>query len=221
MPVVTRHHQLFSHPECRKRRLSALSVDLESLARFQFRPSSSPRRLSSWFGLRLGPSKTHQKSGRHPADRSRRQFAASPPAGKLLRVGLGQIAQSPQEPIGGRNQLDPNLHAAFGSLAVELSAGRSQFAFQKADAVFDVAVATHKKIELVFQTQVFKLKRDMQKRSHDSASSSALRQNPVAEGIDETPAHSSTTVCGGHSPSRTSAAGDQDHSRTSGGKKCK
>src|SRR5262245_45447689 len=85
----------------------------------------------------------------------------------------------------------------------------------------DVAVATHKNIDLVFHTQVFKLKRDMQKRSRDSASSSALRQNPVAEGIDETPAHSSTTVCGGPSPSRTSAAGDQDHSRTPGGKKCK
>jgi len=85
----------------------------------------------------------------------------------------------------------------------------------------DVAVATHKKIDLVFQTQVFKLKRDMQKRSRDSASSSSIRQNPVAEGIDETPAHSSTTVCGGPSPSRTSAAGDQDHSRTPGGKKCK
>jgi hypothetical protein len=85
----------------------------------------------------------------------------------------------------------------------------------------DVAVATHKKIDLVFQTQVFKLKRDMQKRSRDSASSSALRQNPVAEGIDETPAHSSTTVCGGPSRARTSAAGDQDHSRTPGGTKCK
>jgi hypothetical protein len=85
----------------------------------------------------------------------------------------------------------------------------------------DVAVATHKKIDLVFQTQVFKLKRDMQKRSRDSASSFALRQNLVAEGIDETPANSSTTVCGGPSRARTSAAGDQDHSRTSGGTKCK
>src|SRR5947209_4864592 len=85
----------------------------------------------------------------------------------------------------------------------------------------DVAIATHKKIDLVFHTQVFKLKRDMQKRSPDSASSSALRQNPVAEGIDETPAHSTTTVCGGPSRARTSAAGDQDHSRTPGGAKCK
>jgi hypothetical protein len=85
----------------------------------------------------------------------------------------------------------------------------------------DVAVATHKKIDLVFHTQVFKLKRDMQKRSRDSVSSSALRKNPVAEGIDETPAHSSTTVCGGPSLARTSAAGDQDHSRTPGATKCK
>ena len=137
MPVVNRHHQLFSHPERRKRRLSALSVHLEPLARFQFRPSSPPRRLSSWFGLRLAPSETHQKSDRHPADRSGRQLAASPPTGKLLCVGLGQIAQRPQEPIGGRGHLDPNLRAAFSRLAVELAAGRSQFAFQKTDAVFD------------------------------------------------------------------------------------
>ena len=109
-------------------------------------------------------------------------------------------------------------HEAIGRIG--RSRPTQQFIAQPV-ARLDVAVATHKKIELVFQTQVFKLKRDMQKRSHDSASSSALRQNPVAEGIDETPAHSSTTVCGGHSPSRTSAAGDQDHSRTSGGKKCK
>jgi hypothetical protein len=87
--------------------------------------------------------------------------------------------------------------------------------------VLDVSVATHKKIDLVFHAQVFKLKRDMQKRSCDSASSTDLRQNPVAEGIDETPAHSSTTVCGRPSRTRTSAAGDQDHSRTPGGTKCK
>jgi len=84
-----------------------------------------------------------------------------------------------------------------------------------------VAVATHKKIDLVFQTQVFKLKRDMQKRSRDSAPSLTLRQNPSAEVNDETPAHSSKTVCPGRSSSRASAAGDQDHSRTPGGKQCK
>src|SRR6266545_3952332 len=86
---------------------------------------------------------------------------------------------------------------------------------------FDVVVATHKIIGLVFRTRVFKLKRDMQKRSRDAASSSTLRQNSVAEGTDETPTHSSATVCGGPSPTRASAAGDQDHSRTPGGGKCK
>jgi hypothetical protein len=221
MPAVTRHHQLCSFPAYRKRRLSSLSVDLESPARFQFRPSSSPRRLSSWLGLRLAPSKTHQKSGCHPANRSRRQFAAPPPAGKLFGVDLGQIAQSPQEPKGGRSQLDPNPPAAFGCLAVELSTSRAQFTFQKADAVFDLAVATHKKIDLVFHTQVFKLKRDMQKRSRDPASSSPLRQNPAAEVNDETHAHPPTSVCSRPALARASAAGDQDHSRTPGGKQCK
>ena len=86
---------------------------------------------------------------------------------------------------------------------------------------FDVVVATHKIIGLVFRTRVFKLKRDMQKRSRDASSSSTLRQNSMAEGIDETPTHSSATVCSGPSPTRASAAGDQDHSRTPGGGKCK
>jgi hypothetical protein len=39
-----------------------------------------------------------------------------------------------------------DLYSAFGRLAVELAAGRPQIAFQKSDAVFDVAVATHKKL---------------------------------------------------------------------------
>ena len=88
-------------------------------------------------------------------------------------------------------------------------------------AAFDVAVATHKKIDLVFHTQVFKLRRDMQKRSRDSASSSPLRQNPTAEVQDETPTYSPTTICGRPAPRRAAAAGAQDRSRTPGGTTCK
>jgi TonB family protein len=92
---------------------------------------------------------------------------------------------------------------------------------QRSPKLVDVAVATRKKIDLVFHTRVFKLKRGPRKRSRDSASSPTLRQNPAAEVNDETPAHSSTTVCRGRSSARASAAGDQDHSRTPGGKRCK
>src|SRR5215831_4016849 len=94
-------------------------------------------------------------------------------------------------------------------------------ALQRPVGYFDVAVATHKKIDLMFQTQVFKLKRGPRKRSAGSALSPTLRQNSAAEGIDETPADSSTTVCDGPSPARASATGNQDHSRTPGGTKCK
>src|SRR5262245_41340424 len=219
--VTNRKSGSFCRHERRQSLLGGLAIGFELLSRLKGRSCSSPRRLSAGFGLRFAPSQTQQKSRRQPADGSRRQFAATPPTRKLLALGLCQRAQGPQKPEGRRNHLNPDLNAPFSFGAVELSTGQSQIAFHKSDAVFDVAVATHKKIELVFQTQVFKLKRDMQKRSRDSASSSALRQNPVAEGIDEIPAHSSTTVCGGPSPARTSAAGDQDHSRTPGGKKCK
>src|SRR5690554_3730903 len=116
MPAITRHHQSFSFPESRNRPLSSLSVDLESPARLQFRSGGSPGRLSSWFGLRLTPSKTEQKSSCHSAHRSGRQFAASPPAGKFLSAGLGQIAQHPQEPKGSRRQLHPYLHSAFSRI---------------------------------------------------------------------------------------------------------
>jgi hypothetical protein len=137
MPAATRHHRLFSRPWCRKTRSGSFSVDLESLARFQLRPGSSPRRLSARFGLRLAPAKTQQKSGGHPSDRSGRQFAAPPPAGNLLTIGLGQIAQDPQEPKGCRGDLDPNLNTAFGGQAVELSTGGAQLGFQESDAMFN------------------------------------------------------------------------------------
>ena len=221
MAAAIRPHRLSSRSGCRKTRSGSFAVDLESLARFQFRPGSPSRRLSAGFGLRLAPAKTQQKSGGHPSDRPRRQFAAPPPARKLLTLGLSQIAQDPQEPQGSRGDLDPNLNPAFGGQAVELSTGRAQLGFQESDAMFDVAVATHKKIDLVFHTQVFKLKRDMQKRSRKSASSLTFRQNAAVGVTDETPTYSPTTVCGGHAPARAAATGDQDRSRTPGDATCK
>src|SRR5437868_1238934 len=137
MPPVTQHHQSISLFEYRNRLSGSLSVDLESLARPIFSSRHSSRRLSAWFGLRLAPAKTHQKSGCHPFDRAGRQVAAPPPTGKLLGAGRGQTAQDPQKPKGGRGQLHPDLHSPFGSLAVELATGGAQFPFQKADAVFN------------------------------------------------------------------------------------
>ena len=77
---------------------------------------------------------------------------------------------------------------------------------------FDVIVATHKTIDLVFQTQVYKLKRDMQPHiSLLSLLSTSLRQNRVVEGSHETPVRfatnrlsqtrSSRSVCSGRSGS--------------------
>jgi hypothetical protein len=61
----------------------------------------------------------------------------------------------------------------------------------------DVIVATHKTIDLVLQTQVYTLKRDMTKSHRASASSLSSLEKDVRELSDETPAHSSSTDCGG------------------------
>ena len=58
---------------------------------------------------------------------------------------------------------------------------------------FDVIVTTHKTIDLVFHTQVCKLKRDMTHNNAVSASSVAFMQNEGMEVIDETPVHSPAT----------------------------
>jgi hypothetical protein len=84
--------------------------------------------------------------------------------------------------------------------------------FQSSEQGFDVVIATHKKIDLVFHTQVFKLKREMRKPSGDSALSQRLRHNLVTEVTDETPADSTTTVCGRPAPTGAGAAGAQAHS---------
>ena len=100
--------------------------------------------------------------------------------------------------------------------------GTFTFASKGQESHLDVSVATHKKIDLVLQTRVFKLKRDMQKRPLDSASSPPLGHNSVAEVVtDETSAHPATIVRRRPAPTRASTADDQDDSRRSGGTKCK
>jgi hypothetical protein len=75
-----------------------------------------------------------------------------------------------------------------------------------------VAVTTDKKIDLVFRTQVFKLKRVPLTRVRYAATSATLRQNTMAEVKDETPADSSSDICPRPAAEGTIAAGDQNHS---------
>jgi hypothetical protein len=84
----------------------------------------------------------------------------------------------------------------------------------------DVIVATHKIIDLVFHTQVYKLKRDMAKKPA-SVSSSSLTWKDTMERSDETPADSPTTERGRSALVGAAAQGTHNHSGTSGGHPCK
>src|SRR5262245_50285371 len=123
--------------ERRKPLFGGLAIGFESLSRFKRRPFGSPQRLSAGFGLGLAPSQTQQKSGSQSSDGSRRQFAAPPPARKVFTFRFGQRAQDPQEPESRGHHFDPDLDTAFGFGAVELSAGQTEIAFKKSDAVLN------------------------------------------------------------------------------------
>ena len=82
---------------------------------------------------------------------------------------------------------------------------------------FDVIVATHKTIDLVFQTQVYKLKRDMTRNNAVSASAITFMQNEVMEVNDETLVHSPATDGGRPAPGGAPPQGAHDHSGTPGG----
>jgi hypothetical protein len=88
---------------------------------------------------------------------------------------------------------------------------------QHAPEAFDVIVATHKTIDLVFHTQVYKLKRDMTRKRSVSASSIAFMQHEVMEVNDETLVHSPATDGGRPAPVGAPPQGAHDHSRTPGG----
>jgi hypothetical protein len=81
---------------------------------------------------------------------------------------------------------------------------------------FDVIVTTHKTIDLVFHTQVGKLKRDMTRNNAVSASSIAFMQNEGMEVIDETPVHSPATDCRRPASVGAPPQGAHDHSGTPG-----
>src|SRR5262249_14365516 len=60
-----------------------------------------------------------------------------PPARKVFTFRFGQRAQDPQEPESRGHHFDPDLDTAFGFGAVELSAGQTEIAFKKSDAVLN------------------------------------------------------------------------------------
>jgi hypothetical protein len=112
-------------------------------------------------------------------------------------------------------------HEYLASAAVELMQMRktssgSDHVLHHAPKAFDVIVTTHKTIDLVFHTQVYKLKRDMTRKSSVSASSIAFIQNDVMEVNDETPAHSPATDCSRPAPVGAPPQSAHDHSGTSG-----
>src|SRR5262245_30937593 len=83
-------------PNCLERSDPAF---LELLSWLQSCSHGSSGRLSSWFGLRLLPSQTQQKSRSHFSNGSRSHFSTAPPLRNGLQVlRLGQTAQGPQEP---------------------------------------------------------------------------------------------------------------------------
>src|SRR5262245_10965010 len=135
--VTERKSRSFCRYERRKRLSGGAPVGFEPLSWFKACLFGSSRRLSAGFGLRLAPSQTQQKSRSQPADGSRRQFPATPPARKLLAFGLCHRTQGPQKPEGRRNHLNPDLNAPFSFSAIELPTGQPQIAFHKSDAVFN------------------------------------------------------------------------------------
>jgi hypothetical protein len=88
--------------------------------------------------------------------------------------------------------------------------------FHHPPAHFDVIVTTHKTIDLVFHTQVCKLKRDMTHNNAVSASSIVFMHNEGMEVIDETPVHSPATDCSRPAAVGAPPQGAHDHSGTPG-----
>jgi hypothetical protein len=113
-------------------------------------------------------------------------------------------------------------HEHLASALVELveiaqTPSRSDGVFHRPPKAFDVIVTTHKTIDLVCHTQVYKQKRDMTRKHSVAASSVAFMQNEVMEVNDEIPVHSPATDCGRPAPVGAPSQGAQDHSGTPGG----
>ena len=95
----------------------------------------------------------------------RQHFSGTGPATEIEAkqfigpFGRGATHPQTQEQAGNQRHVDLQLHAVL-TLAKQVTA--AQDTFEPAEEEFDVAVATHKTIDLVVQTQVKKLQRNMQ-----------------------------------------------------------
>src|SRR5262245_8402548 len=132
---------------------------------------------------------------------------------------LEQQDQGAQAALLWNHRSDQPLPPSMAGL--ERTQGFRFLTTQDIGGFHSVIVATHKKIDLVFSTQVHKPKRGPLKRSLNSASSFTFHQNAVMEDNDETPAHSPATLRSRSATDRAPDAGAQDYSRTPGGAKCK
>jgi hypothetical protein len=129
---------------------------------------------------------------------------------------FGRWAPKPQtdQQTGDHGHIHLDAAPVF-ALAEQVSA--PQDAFKPTEKQLDVIVTTHKTIDLVFHTQVYKLKRDMTRQHAASASSVAFMHNDGMEVHDESPAHSPTADGGRPTPGGASPQGAHDHSGTPGG----
>src|SRR5215467_9091365 len=113
-------------------------------------------------------------------------------------------------------------HKHLAGSPVELMEGaetapRSNRVLHHPPEAFDVIVTTHKTIDLVFHTQVYKLKRDRPRKHSVSASTITFMQNEVMEVNDETLVHSPATDGGRPAPVGAPPQGAHDHFGTPGG----
>src|SRR5713226_3971852 len=96
------------------------------------------------------------------------------------------------EGISEQNEQPAAIEITYRSVGCLGRHGRQmQRALPRFNNELDVAVATHKTIDLVVHPQVYKLKRDMGKYACGSACAGPFHQNRRVEENDETPAGSS------------------------------
>src|SRR5690349_12219093 len=109
---------------------------------------------------------------------------------------------------------DTNGFLAAVLVSTDLVLAQAQPRLQLPVDQFDVIVTTHKTIDLVFHTQVYKLKRDMMHQHAASALSVAFMHNDGMEVNDESSAYSPTADGGRPTPGGAAPQGAHDHSGT-------
>src|SRR5262245_30364609 len=135
-------------------------------------------------------------------------------------AGADLVMPHPQHKQVGQHR-DTNRFLTTVLIPTDLVLAQPEARFEFPVHKFDVIVATHKTIDLVFHTQVYKLKRDMTRQHTASAASVAFMHTDGMEVHDESPAHSPTADCGRPTPGGAPPQGAHDHSGTPGGQSWK